>query len=154
MELPDDPFSPWSERSWRTEQSVLSLSDAGLPRPPFDPSELGDVRPPFFCTPWLKHLTFQTRRLSSKNRIIPVEEDMRRLFQECKVAEGNAALLSNALAYTKPEDVRGEIVQVRARVSRDHATLAQEGFCAGILHQMSNVARIHLCADSMGNGRC
>ena len=39
------------------------------------------------------------------HRIIPPEEDMRRLFQECKIGQGNASLLSEALAYAKPEDL-------------------------------------------------
>ena len=41
---------------------------------------------------------------------------MRRLFQECKVGRGNASLLSETLAFAKPEDLkRKEVV----RVSRD-----------------------------------
>ncbi|KAH9948467.1 hypothetical protein B0H21DRAFT_733432 [Amylocystis lapponica] len=43
---------------------------------------------------------------SSQNRVIPLEEDIRRLFQECKVGRGNAALLSEALAFAKPEDLK------------------------------------------------
>lgn len=39
---------------------------------------------------------------------------MRRLFQECKIGEGNAALLSEALAFAKPEDLtKKEIIRVR-----------------------------------------
>lgn len=46
-------------------------------------------------------------------RIIPPEEDMRRLFQECKIGQGNASLLSEALAYAKPEDlVKKDIIKV------------------------------------------
>ncbi|KAI0299014.1 hypothetical protein B0F90DRAFT_1810761 [Multifurca ochricompacta] len=39
-------------------------------------------------------------------RVIPPEEDMRRLFQECRFAHGNAQLLSEALAFASPEDLR------------------------------------------------
>ncbi|OBZ74920.1 TOM1-like protein 2 [Grifola frondosa] len=45
-------------------------------------------------------------KVSSRNRVIPPEEDMRRLFQECKVGRGNASLLSESLAYAKPEDLK------------------------------------------------
>ncbi|KAF8645626.1 hypothetical protein AX16_007708 [Volvariella volvacea WC 439] len=41
----------------------------------------------------------------TRNRVIPVEEDIRRLFQECKIGSGNAALLSQALAMTRPEEL-------------------------------------------------
>lgn len=43
---------------------------------------------------------------SSRNRVIPPEEDIRKLFQECNVGKGNAALLSDALAFAKPEDLQ------------------------------------------------
>ena len=50
---------------------------------------------------------------SSRNRVIPPEEDMRRLFQECKVGSGNASLLSEALMFAKPEDLKKkEIIRV------------------------------------------
>jgi hypothetical protein len=37
---------------------------------------------------------------------------MRRLFQECKIGQGNAALLSEALAFAKPKDLTKEIIRV------------------------------------------
>jgi hypothetical protein len=38
---------------------------------------------------------------------------MRRLFQECKIGKGNAALLSEALAFATPEDLsRKDIIRV------------------------------------------
>ncbi|KZP04036.1 hypothetical protein FIBSPDRAFT_768027, partial [Athelia psychrophila] len=48
----------------------------------------------------------KTRSSQRKNRIIPVEEDIRRLFQECALGNGNAQLLSQALAYARPEDLK------------------------------------------------
>ena len=39
-------------------------------------------------------------------RVIPPEEDMRRLLQECRFAHGNAQVLSEALAFASPEDLR------------------------------------------------
>jgi len=39
----------------------------------------------------------------SQNDVIPPEEDIRRIFQECSIGMGNVALLSDALAVCKPE---------------------------------------------------
>ncbi|KAI0255530.1 hypothetical protein BJV78DRAFT_1358700 [Lactifluus subvellereus] len=39
-------------------------------------------------------------------RIIPPEEDMQLLFQECRFAHGNAQVFSEALAFASPEDLR------------------------------------------------
>ncbi|KAL4077659.1 hypothetical protein J3A83DRAFT_4215420 [Scleroderma citrinum] len=55
--------------------------------------ELSPTPPPVERTP-------QPQR---HQRIIPLEEDIRRLFQECKIARGNALVLSEALIYVKPE---------------------------------------------------
>lgn len=57
-------------------------------------------------------------RRSSRNGIIPVDEDMRRLFQECKLGRGNAALLNEALAFATPEDLKEKgIIKVRMIVT-------------------------------------
>jgi len=48
-------------------------------------------------------------------RVIPPEEDMRRLFQECRFANGNAQLLNEALAFATPEDLREKDI-IKARV--------------------------------------
>ncbi|PFH50012.1 hypothetical protein AMATHDRAFT_75881 [Amanita thiersii Skay4041] len=50
------------------------------------------------------------RKSPTRNRIIPPEEDMRRLFQECDIAIGNAALLSDALAVCRPEKLKTDAV--------------------------------------------
>ena len=42
----------------------------------------------------------------ARNRIIPPDEDIRRLFQECVVGQGNAGLLSEALAHVDPQDLK------------------------------------------------
>lgn len=56
------------------------------------------------------------KRGEEPTMIIPVDEDMRRLFQECKIGRGNAALLCEALAFATPEDLkRKEIIKVRIR---------------------------------------
>jgi hypothetical protein len=49
----------------------------------------------------------------SHDRIIPLEEDMRRLLQECRIGQGNASLLSESLAFVKPEDLtKKDIIRV------------------------------------------
>jgi hypothetical protein len=57
--------------------------------------------------------TDRGRERSKRNRIIPPDEDMRRLFQECKIGSGNAALLSQALAMATPEDLVSVVIKVR-----------------------------------------
>ena len=60
----------------------------------------------------------ETPSLGQLQRVIPPEEDMRRLFQECRFANGNAQLLSEALTFASPEDLREkEIIKVRIRIS-------------------------------------
>ena len=57
------------------------------------------------------------REAGQVQRVIPPEEDMRRLFQECRFAQGNAQLLSEALAFASPEDLREkDIIKVRIRI--------------------------------------
>ncbi|KAF4568144.1 phosphatidylinositol-3,5-bisphosphate 5-phosphatase [Pleurotus pulmonarius] len=46
------------------------------------------------------------RRSVTRNRIIPPEEDMRRLMEECTIGQGNASLLSQALVFAKPENLK------------------------------------------------
>lgn len=46
------------------------------------------------------------RRSPVRHRIITPDEDIRRLFQECAIGRGNAGLLSEALAHSKPEDLK------------------------------------------------
>lgn len=52
-------------------------------------------------------------RKQSSNGVISYEEDVRRLFQECNIGKGNAQLLSEALAFAAPEDLKEkEIIKV------------------------------------------
>lgn len=49
---------------------------------------------------------------------------MRRLFQECKIGQGNAALLSQALALSKPEDLKKkDVIKVGYLINSDHRRL-------------------------------
>ncbi|KAF8621475.1 hypothetical protein AX15_007767 [Amanita polypyramis BW_CC] len=54
--------------------------------------------------------TLTEKRSVAKDRIIPPEEDIRRLFQECHIGMGNAALLSDALGACKPERLKTDAV--------------------------------------------
>ncbi|KAK7440071.1 hypothetical protein VKT23_017320 [Stygiomarasmius scandens] len=45
------------------------------------------------------------RKKKPKDKIIPLDEDIRRLFQECKIGIGNASLLGQAVGHTKPEEL-------------------------------------------------
>lgn len=38
---------------------------------------------------------------------------MKRLFQECKIAKGNATVLSEMLAFAKPEQMDRSVIPVR-----------------------------------------
>lgn len=62
-------------------------------------------------------------RKQGTNGVISYEEDVRRLFQECNIGKGNAQLLSEALAFAAPEDLREkEIIKefyAKSRASQD-----------------------------------
>ncbi|EGN94845.1 hypothetical protein SERLA73DRAFT_187914 [Serpula lacrymans var. lacrymans S7.3] len=71
-----------------------------------------------------RSLTMPQRRRSPrlKHKIIPLEEDIRRLFQECKIGQGNANLLSEALAFARPEDLEKDLIRefyVKCRASQE-----------------------------------
>lgn len=51
---------------------------------------------------------------------------MRRLFQECRFAHGNAQLLSEALAFASPEDLRDkDIIKVRHTHTRSASNFGE-----------------------------
>jgi hypothetical protein len=62
-------------------------------------------------------------------RVIPPDEDMRRLFQECEIARGNAQLLSSALTYARPSDLEGTERGTVIRVSAGSAKTNQIAYC-------------------------
>lgn len=71
-----------------------------------------------------------TKHKTSSPRIIPPEEDMRRLFQECKVGKGNASLLSEALAYAKPEDLKHKsVIKVKTSVCQRNTRIVAYHNC-------------------------
>ncbi|KAF9460486.1 hypothetical protein BDZ94DRAFT_1266034 [Collybia nuda] len=63
-----------------------------------------------YIPPTLSNNSDRKRKSPTRNRIIPPEEDIRRLFQECKIGRGNASLLSQALVLSKPEDLKKQDV--------------------------------------------
>jgi hypothetical protein len=66
------------------------------------------------------------RKSPTRNRIIPPEEDIRRLFQECVIGQGNASLLSQALALSTPEDLkRKDVIKVCIASTDDTTSNAQ-----------------------------
>ncbi|KAI0270754.1 hypothetical protein BC834DRAFT_863090 [Gloeopeniophorella convolvens] len=117
---PDDAmFNPPSPR----RSSAFSPTPGYVP-PPVHPQALQAVQipptqPQTLPPPQLQTLQPQTQaqqiparpkhELSNQSqvqRVIPPDEDMRRLFQECRFAHGNAQLLSEALTFASPEDLR------------------------------------------------
>lgn len=58
---------------------------------------------------------------------------MRRLLQECKFAHGNAALLLDALAHAKPEDLDGEAIIKVCPIAYNGMNRSFMIFCTGIL---------------------
>ncbi|KAF5339923.1 hypothetical protein D9758_015022 [Tetrapyrgos nigripes] len=52
-----------------------------------------------------KEKSHRKEKKSIKNKIIPLEEDTRRLFQECKIGMGNTSRSSQAVGHTKPEEL-------------------------------------------------
>lgn len=91
---------------------------------------------------------------SSKNRIIPLEEDIRRLFQECKIGLGNASLLSQACVHAKVEELKkGEVIKVCFLLSCNRSHLLMSSSSTGISSEVSFVPGTYRCTDSLGNCR-
>jgi hypothetical protein len=61
----------------------------------------------------------------SVQRIIPIDEDVRRLFEECDIAKGNSQLLNQALTYARPEDlVQNPVIRVSTSCFLDEFLLS------------------------------
>ncbi|KAG5725089.1 hypothetical protein E4T56_gene10271 [Termitomyces sp. T112] len=68
----------------------------------------------------------------SRNRIIPLDEDIRRLFQECKLGQGNASLLSRALVLSTPEDLKTtDVIKASAEAEKSRVVKNQEALVTG-----------------------
>ncbi|KAK7695193.1 hypothetical protein QCA50_002383 [Cerrena zonata] len=120
--LEKDPFRQLWRRVKNHEQP-----DEGIP---FDANDamfnppLTPVPPPDLTSIPPHQRPSHTRHKSpSQPRIIPPDEDRRRLLQECKIGKGNAALLSEALTFAKPEDLKQKSIikefYARCRASQE-----------------------------------
>ncbi|KNZ71874.1 hypothetical protein J132_05699 [Termitomyces sp. J132] len=78
------------------------------------------------------HTTLTPRTVESRNRIIPLDEDIRRLFQECKLGQGNASLLSRALVLSTPEDLKTtDVIKASAEAEKSRVVKNQEALVTG-----------------------
>ncbi|KAG1894431.1 uncharacterized protein F5891DRAFT_728085 [Suillus fuscotomentosus] len=186
-----DPTPWWSfigpHPSPKSEPSPFSLKDRDRDRDGFralwtrlKPADKPDVGIPFdtedamFSPPIVPTRPPIEERPSKKNLqrgVIPPEEDMKRLFQECKIAKGNATFLSEMLAYTKPEQIEGSLIPVRvisqltlifilpvcyntfpwhitAHIPR--SCQYRSDWSIGIFDKVPRVARTHIYPNSMG----
>ena len=84
-------------------------------------------------------------------RVIPPDEDMRRLLQECRFAHGNAQLLSEALAFASPEDLRDKDIIKAGTRSIFGENVANYVLFPGVAREVPYFPRIDRCPDSMGN---
>lgn len=66
------------------------------------------------CRVSLNHQPQSRRRY--QERVIPPDEDIRRLFQECKIARGNADVLSQTLAFARPDALDAELIPVSSSI--------------------------------------
>ncbi|KAJ7058589.1 hypothetical protein C8F01DRAFT_295051 [Mycena amicta] len=74
---------------------------------------VSETPPPASKPPVRKRKTSENLPSGETKKIpkpIPPDEDMRRLFQECRIGVGNAMLLSEALAMAMPDDLRTEVI--------------------------------------------
>ncbi|KZV63547.1 hypothetical protein PENSPDRAFT_207928 [Peniophora sp. CONT] len=99
---------PSVDESPRVPSKELSIGKEGSPKPPPLKQKHSHQRPDL---PARDHSSHSERKRDGKNRIIPPDEDIRRLFQECKFAHGNAALLNEALAFARPEDLEDGVIR-------------------------------------------
>lgn len=65
---------------------------------------------------------FNFTRTNPHDLIIPLDEDIRRLFQECKIGRSNAALLAEAVTYTKPEEMKEKETVIKEFYARCRAS--------------------------------
>jgi len=101
------PLSQYSLETPTFAQHAFTRELSPTPPPSVEQAQVCHTHP-------IPHqVAHQTKQPERHQRIIPLEEDMRRLFQECKIARGNALLLSEALAFAKPEALDAGLIPVR-----------------------------------------
>lgn len=120
------------------------LSNTGYPHPQ------GTIRLTHTCGVFYLHklalthesqdLPFNYSNTRSHDLIIPLDEDIRRLFQECKIGRGNAALLAESVTYTKPEEMKEKEIVIKASLTRDafvHIFTTHRSFMHDVEHLRS-----------------
>ena len=105
-------------QSLQSTQTAPALNAQPLAPPPPPPQPQSQPLQPQSQTPQQPNRAKREASHGQLQRVIPPEEDMRRLFQECRMANGNAQVLNEALAYASPEDLREkDIIKVRVGIS-------------------------------------
>lgn len=74
-------------------------------------------------TPPPTERTSQFQNRSFHRRIIPFEEDIKRLLHECDIAHGNARVLSDTLAFAKPDALHADLIPEFLTKCRDSKEL-------------------------------
>ena len=59
-----------------------------------------------------------SRSRNVQSQVIPIHEDMRRLFEECEIGRGNAQLLNQALTFARPDELSGPVITVGSHLLR------------------------------------
>jgi hypothetical protein len=114
LRMYDDLHRLGVEREVEKRREADAHMDRSVFKPSHTPSSVpGDI-------PGAADMCYDAATSMRPSAEIP-EEDMRRLFQECKVGRGYASLLSQALAFAKPADLRRkEVIGVRPRSGARH----------------------------------
>lgn len=139
---------------WKKVKPV-NTPDAGIPfdnenimfvpaQPP-PPSQPTTPLPENHSNPDDSVQTHRPPKLSSRNRIIPPEEDMRRLMEECNVGSANAQFLMDLLKYAKPGDVKKKktvIQEFRSKCLASHELIYAQIPWATAVAERSRVAEL------------
>ena len=113
--LPAGYQPPIHPQSLQTTQTAPPLNAQPQAPPPPPPQPQAQALQPQSQTPQQPNRAKREAPHGQLQRVIPLEEDMRRLFQECRIANGNAQLLNEALAFASPEELREkDIIKVRS----------------------------------------
>ncbi len=111
--LPPGYQPPMHPQLLQTTQTTAPLN--AQPQAPPPPPPQPQALQPQSQTPQQPNRAKREAPHGQLQRVIPPEEDMRRLLQECRIANGNAQLLNEALAFATPEDLREkDIIKVRS----------------------------------------
>lgn len=153
--LPAGYQPPMHPQSLQTTQTAPALNAQPLAPPPPPPQQpqLQPLQPQSQTTQQPNRAKREAPSHGQLQRVIPPEEDMRRLFQECRIANGNSQLLSEALAFASPEDLREkDIIKVRVCIfpcqgARDLMIYS------GMVYEMPDFSGPDCGANTVGDSR-